>query len=198
MNSISSCQFDEAVVEDDVLPDAEIACHPFEAEPIGFALLADEIRMRGAEDDVDDVGKLANDLRQRLERVLDPFVRREQAERESDVLPLDAELFLEAVRIDERHVGNAMRDDVDLRGGHAINIAVETRDLAATSRRRARRVRQVPVVRGVDRAFGSLSTVCSVVTTGMRISRSSARMWPPRLAAVDAVLVLQRRRRRCC
>ena len=183
--------FDEAIVEDDVLAHAEVARHPFQAEPVGFALLADEIRMRGAEDDVDDVGELADHLRQRLEGVLDPLVRREQAEREDDVLPLDAELFLRRVGIDERHVGNAVGDDVDLRRGDAVDVEQE---LAAALRhhdesrgelgqfpQHAALIGRGLFQHGVERRHHRHADVAQ--------QREDV---PPRLAAEDAVLVLQR------
>ena len=52
--------------------------------------------------------------RQRVEHVLDALVRREQPERQQHQPALHAELVLVVIRIDERHVGNAVRDEIDL------------------------------------------------------------------------------------
>ena len=43
----------------------------------------------------------------------------------STQLALDAELLLVRVRIDERRVGDAVRDQVDLGLGHAVDLAQE-------------------------------------------------------------------------
>ena len=98
-------EFDEAVVEDDVLLDLVLLGQPFQAEPVGFALLAHQVGMGGAQHDVNHVGKLRQDLRQRLEHVLDSLVRREQAEGEQHHPAFHAELVLVEVRIHERDVG---------------------------------------------------------------------------------------------
>ena len=63
------------------------------------------LRMRRAEHDINHVRMLRENRRQRFDDVLDPFVRREQAEGQQHRLALYAKLILVKVRIDERHVG---------------------------------------------------------------------------------------------
>ena len=52
-------QLDEAIVEDHALPDAEVTRETFEAEPIPFPLVADEVRVGRTQDDVDRIGNSA-------------------------------------------------------------------------------------------------------------------------------------------
>ena len=70
------------VVEDDVLLDLVLLGQDFETQPVRFTVLAQFVRMGGAEDDVDHLGKLGQNLGQGIEYVLDALVRRKQAERE--------------------------------------------------------------------------------------------------------------------
>ena len=51
----------ELVVEDDVLLDLVLLGEHFEAQPVGFAVLAQFVRMGGAQDDINDVGKLRHE-----------------------------------------------------------------------------------------------------------------------------------------
>jgi hypothetical protein len=60
-----------------------------------------------------------------LKHVFNPLVRREQAEREDDVLPLDFKAILVETRVSERHVGDAVRDDFDLVVRHAVHVPKE-------------------------------------------------------------------------
>ena len=53
---------------------------------------------------------------------LNALVRREQAERQRDEFALDIELIFEKVWIDERHIGNAVRNEVDFFLGHVVNV----------------------------------------------------------------------------
>ena len=79
--------------------------------------------MRLAEHDVNDVWKFADDVRQRAQGVFDALVRREQPEREQDLFARDAELVLEIIRVGEGHVGDAVRDEVNLVFRRMINVA---------------------------------------------------------------------------
>ncbi len=113
---------DEAVVEADVPPDAEILRQPLEAEPVGLAVFPHQVRVGRAEDDVDQVGKFFDDGRDGAQHRLDPLVGREEPEGEEHVLALDAELVLIKTRIDEGDVGDAVGDEVDLLVGHAVDF----------------------------------------------------------------------------
>ena len=79
------------------------------------------------QDDVDEVGERLEDLRQGLEHVLDALVGREQAEGEGHLPAVDAELVLVIRGVDERHVGDAVRDQGDLGSGDAVDLAQERR-----------------------------------------------------------------------
>ncbi|MGH7967269.1 MAG: hypothetical protein ACREIC_00935, partial [Limisphaerales bacterium] len=70
--------------------------------------------MRLAQHDVNDVGKLRQDLWQRIEHVFDALVRREQAEGQQHLFARHHELVIEIIRVGERHVGDAMRDEINL------------------------------------------------------------------------------------
>ena len=115
-------QLDEAIEEHDMLLHAEVFGQPLQAQAVGLALVAQQIRMRLAQHDVNDVGKFADDVRQRAQRVLDALVRREQAEGEQHLLARHAELVLEIIRVGERHVGNAVRDEINLGGRRLIDL----------------------------------------------------------------------------
>ena len=67
-------QLDETIVEDDVLLDFVFLGQPFEAQPVGFPLFAQQVGMGGAQHDIDDIRELRENLRQRIEHVLDPLV----------------------------------------------------------------------------------------------------------------------------
>ena len=78
--------------------DAEPLRAALEHQPIGLAVVLLDVRMRGAEHDVDGVGMAREDRGQRVDDVLDALVGREQAEGEDHRLALDAELVLAARR----------------------------------------------------------------------------------------------------
>jgi len=73
--------------------------------------------MGSAQDDIHHLGEFRQNVRQGVEHVLDALVRRKQAERQQHHPAFDAELVLEISWIDEAHVGNAVRYEVDLGGG---------------------------------------------------------------------------------
>ena len=56
-------------------------------------------------------------------RVFDALVRRKQTKREQHLLAGHAEFVLEIIWVGERHVGNAVRDEVDLVFRRVINVA---------------------------------------------------------------------------
>ena len=85
-----------------------------EAEAVGFAPRAQLVGVRGAQHDIDDVGKLRHHIRESIEHMFNPLVRRQQPERQQHLLSAHAELVLVIIRGDEWHVGNAMRDEIDL------------------------------------------------------------------------------------
>ena len=62
-----------------------------EHQPVRLAVTLLDVRMRGAEDDVDRVGMAREDRGQRVDDVLDALVGREQAEGQNHGLAVDAE-----------------------------------------------------------------------------------------------------------
>ena len=118
---------DEPVVEADVGLDAQVLGEPLEADSIAFPLLAQQVGMGCPQHDVDEVGKFAKDRGHRPQHPLDSLVGRQQTERERDELALDRELILVEIGIDERHVGDAVRDQVDLGVGNVVDVAKKVR-----------------------------------------------------------------------
>ena len=116
-------QLDEAIEEHDVLLHAEVFGQPLQAQAVSFTLVAQQIRMRLAQHDVNDVGKFPDDVRQRAQGILDALVRRQQTEREQHLLARHAELVFEIIRVGKRHVGNAVRNEVNLVCRRLIDIA---------------------------------------------------------------------------
>ena len=109
-----------AVDEADAIFHADAAGHALELQAVAFAFLADEVRVGGAEHDVNESRVIADDVGQGADDIFDAFVRREQAEGEHDRTPGDFKLVLVKARIGEAGVGNAVRDDGDFRVGDAV------------------------------------------------------------------------------
>ena len=78
--------------------------------------------VRGAQNDVDDIGKLRHEFRKRVEHVFDAFVRRKQSESQQHLLALHAKLVLVKIRSNKRDVGNAMRNEIDLCRRRLVNL----------------------------------------------------------------------------
>ena len=116
---------DEAVVEAYVGLDTQGLGQPLQADPVTLTLLSDQVGMGRPEHDVNEVGKFLEDRRHRAEHVLDPLVRGEQPERQRDVLALDPELVLVEGGIDERHVRNAVGNQVNLDLGNVVGLLQE-------------------------------------------------------------------------
>jgi hypothetical protein len=69
-------------VEDDVLVDAELLRTELEATPVRLTVPFSDVRVRGADDHVDRRRVTSDDTGERIDDVLDPFVRREEPEGE--------------------------------------------------------------------------------------------------------------------
>src|SRR6266511_3186171 len=74
---LQSFKVHKLVVEDDVLLDLILLGKDFEAEPVSSTVLAQFVGMSGAQDNVNNVGKLLQNMRQSVKHIFDPFVRRE-------------------------------------------------------------------------------------------------------------------------
>ena len=79
--------------------------------------------MGRTEHGVDRVGPGRQNFREGREDVLDPLTWGEEAEGEQEFVCLEAEPLPRGRRIQKRHVGDAMRDDVDPVVIHAVPIA---------------------------------------------------------------------------
>ena len=117
----------EAVVENDVLLHTTIFGQPIEAQPVPLAFARDEMRMRGAEYEINDVRVPPHNFRKRLDDVLDALARPEQSEGEQHLLSLDAKLRLVNARIGERDVRDAVRNQINLRRRHRVDFAQHLR-----------------------------------------------------------------------
>src|ERR1700693_3109476 len=115
-------KFHEIVVEDDVLFDLVLLGEHFQAHAVSFAMLAEFIRMGCAQDNINNLGKFLQNLRQGVEHILDALIRRKQAEREKHASPFHSELILEISWIDESNIGNPMCDEVDLGGWRLVDV----------------------------------------------------------------------------
>ena len=102
-----------AVHEHDIFLHPEFAGEVLERMPVALAFASQEVRMRGAEDDVNHLGMLHGDARKGTDAVFDALAGREQAEGQQNRPPGHAELVLVKIRIDEGDVRNAVRDDGD-------------------------------------------------------------------------------------
>ena len=79
--------------------------------------------MRGADDHVNRIGAMLEDLRQCLNDVLDALVSAENSESQNYEFAFDSEMVFIKTRIGKRHVINAVRYENHLVVGHAIAIA---------------------------------------------------------------------------
>jgi hypothetical protein len=85
--------------------------------------------MSGAENDVHRIGVALEDRRQRVDDVLDPFVRRQEPEREEHPLALDPEPVLAVAG--ERDIRDAVRNEVDLVVRHTVHLVEQLGALRA-------------------------------------------------------------------
>jgi len=118
---------DKAIVEDDLALDALLLGQPLQRQPVRFAVVAQDVGMGRAEDDVDDVGMLLQDGRQRLDNRLDALVSRQQAEGQQHRLALHAKVVLVEAGIDKGHVGDAVGNEVNLVRRDAIDALQKAR-----------------------------------------------------------------------
>ena len=114
---------DVLVEEDDVVLDALLLDAIFERHAVHFPLAPLDFRVRRAEDDVGDVGKVLCDVGNGVYGVLDALVRADEAERQHHRPPLHLELLLVLRRVDERHVRHAVVGEAYLFARDAVNVA---------------------------------------------------------------------------
>ena len=105
---------EEGVDERDVVGDALLGGERLQLVAVLLALVRDEVRVRRAEHDVQQVGMLRDHRGQRVDDRLDPLVGGEQAERQHDLAAFPAELVLEHGGIEQVAIGHAVRDHDDL------------------------------------------------------------------------------------
>jgi chorismate mutase len=68
-------KLDEAVVENDLVSDPQVDGEVLEALPVFFPLGGNEVRVRRAQHDVDDIGMIRKDRRHGLDHVLNSLIR---------------------------------------------------------------------------------------------------------------------------
>ena len=75
-------EFDEAVVENDVLLDLVLFGQDFQAETIGLPALLQLVGMRRSQDDINNVREFRQNLRKSVQDMLNSLVGRKQPERQ--------------------------------------------------------------------------------------------------------------------
>jgi hypothetical protein len=110
-----SCGADEAVVEDHLTLNPEFPGQGLQLIPVSISLARPDMRVSCACDDVDSVLVAGEDARQGLNHVLESLVGREQTEGEQYKLAPDGERIFVNLRLHKRQVGDAVRNQVDLR-----------------------------------------------------------------------------------
>ena len=100
-----------AVHEHDIPFHTEFLGELFEGFPVAFAVVPNLIRVRGSEDDVNDIRLFADDFRQGPQGILDPLARRKKPEGQKHWTPCHAKVVLVKIRIRKRDVRYAVRDD---------------------------------------------------------------------------------------
>ena len=100
-----------AVYKFDILLDAQFLRQPLQRKSVGLAILTQQIRVRGAKDDINTSRILPHNRRHGLNRVFDALARREQSEREQHGSPRDTKLILIKIRIHKRNIGNPVRNN---------------------------------------------------------------------------------------
>src|SRR5579863_394738 len=113
----------ELIQKDDMVFDSKRAHTRDQAAAIGFALIADEVRMRRSEHDVDGCRAALEDFGHRVDHHFDSLAGGEQPESQNDRMPIKAKGALRLVRLDERAIGRSVRDDLYLCGHHLIDGA---------------------------------------------------------------------------
>ena len=118
-------QLHKTVVEDHVALELVLLDDGLQAKPVGVAPRAQLVGVRGAQHDVDDLGKLRHDIRECVEHMFNSLVRRQQPEGQQHLLSAHAKLFLVTVRGGEWHVGDTMRDQIDLGRRRLVHLLQE-------------------------------------------------------------------------
>ena len=113
---------DESIDEPDVALHAEPSDLVDEGVAVCLALGADQLRVGGADDDVEDIGVHRGDRGQRIDGQLVALARAEQAEAQDHVATGDAESRLDLRRIHEGHVRDAVGDHREPALIHVVGI----------------------------------------------------------------------------
>ncbi len=104
----------EAVVEDYLRLHSHFLRQSLQAGTVLIALATKNMRMGRACNDVNHVLVSGQNLRQRLDDVLNSLVRGEQSERKQNRLPFHVEFVFIEIRVEEGQVWNSVRNHVDL------------------------------------------------------------------------------------
>ena len=102
---------------------SEVASELLERLAVALTIATDQIRMGGAEDDINDIRMLAGNLRKCPQGILDTLAGREEAEGQKHRTPGHAEVVFVKIRIRKGNVGNAVGDDSDFVLRDTMNIA---------------------------------------------------------------------------
>src|SRR5271165_3064349 len=113
---------DEAVMEDDLRFHSDFLRQSLQTGSVPVPFATQDVRMGRARNNVNHILVFRQNLRQRLNYVFDSLVRREQAEGDEYRFPFHSEAVFVEIRIQERKVGNAVRNHVDLAARHLIDF----------------------------------------------------------------------------
>ena len=107
-------EVDVPVDEPDVVPQAQLGHPRLQRLPVGVPVPAQDVGVGGAQDDVEHLGVLGDDGRQRLEDDLDALARGQQSEGEQHGATGRQDPLLGPLPVQVRAEGHAVRDDPDL------------------------------------------------------------------------------------
>ena len=105
--------------------DAELFRKGLQGLAVLVAFAPANIRMCRSGHDVESILVLLENAGHGTDDVLDPLVGRQQPERENHIFAFRSDRSLIKIRIHEMKVGNAVRDEVNLRGRYVIDVLQE-------------------------------------------------------------------------
>ena len=118
-------------MEDDILLHPQLVGQRLQRQPIGFALVANHVGVRGAHHQEHRGGEVLEHFGQGPNDVFDAFVPSQQAEGQEDRPALHAEIVLVEVRIGEGDVVDAVRDQIDFVFRDPVQLAQKLLPLLA-------------------------------------------------------------------
>ena len=113
----------KAIIQNQIGRNTKLSGQRLQLFAVALAFAPANMRMCHSGDDIRDIRMPCQNCRQRANHVFNALVRREQAESKQNGFAFGAKLVLEIVGIHEGHVGNAVRDHIDLSRRNRIHFA---------------------------------------------------------------------------